>query len=114
MPGMLRSAGIQLVTLAEHYGVPADEQVRDVEWLQLSGEMGWPVLMKDERIRRRPEERAVLKRYQVRAFCLASANLSSRDMATTFLTWWSEIESFSSSPGPYVYSVSRSGLRQIL
>ena len=32
------SAGLRLVTLAEHYGVPADETIADEEWLELAGE----------------------------------------------------------------------------
>jgi hypothetical protein len=34
VPQLLRDAGLRLVTLAEHYGVPADEAVVDEEWLE--------------------------------------------------------------------------------
>lgn len=34
MPRLLREAGLRLVTLAEHYGVPDDEDVTDVAWLR--------------------------------------------------------------------------------
>ncbi len=51
VPALLRDAGLRLPTLAEVYGVPADEGVADTEWLELAGQRGWPVLMKDERIR---------------------------------------------------------------
>lgn len=50
VPMVLRESGWSLVTLSEHYGVPHDEAVADVEWLRLVGRQGWPVLMKDERI----------------------------------------------------------------
>lgn len=53
VPQILREAGWSLTTLAEHYGIPADESIDDIEWLQLAGERGWAVLMKDDRIRRR-------------------------------------------------------------
>ncbi len=35
VPTLLRASGLRVTTLAEHYGVPADEEVRDVEWLEL-------------------------------------------------------------------------------
>ncbi len=60
VPTALRAAGGELVPLAEHYGIPADEAVEDVEWLELAGENQWPVLMKDERIRYRPAERGAV------------------------------------------------------
>ena len=34
VPEALRSSGWQLITLAEHYGMPADERVADTEWIQ--------------------------------------------------------------------------------
>jgi hypothetical protein len=33
VPQLLRAAGVELVTLAEHYDVRADEQVTDVTWI---------------------------------------------------------------------------------
>ena len=67
VPAMLRRAGLRLHTLAEVYGVPADQAVIDTAWLQLAGQRGWPVF-KDERIRYRPAERAALVAHQVQAF----------------------------------------------
>lgn len=87
VPTMLRGAGIHVHTLAEVYEVPADESVTDVEWLHLAGGRGWPVLMKDERIRYRPAEREALITHGVRAFCLTSGNLRAVDMASQFLVW---------------------------
>lgn len=53
VPQLLRADGWNIITLAEHYGVPADESVQDVEWLSLAGDRGWAALMKDDRIRYR-------------------------------------------------------------
>lgn len=55
VPRLLRAAGLRLITLAEHYGVPTDEQVPDEDWLELAGSRDWAVLMKDKRIRYRPQ-----------------------------------------------------------
>lgn len=35
VPGLLRAGGLDLTTLAEHYGIPADESVADQEWLYM-------------------------------------------------------------------------------
>jgi len=56
VPRLLRAAGWELTTLAEHYGKPADEWVDDVDWLALAGQHNWPVLMKDAHIRYRTAE----------------------------------------------------------
>ena len=47
VPRLLRDHGLRLTTLAERYGIPADERVSDVRWLKDSGERGEAVLMKD-------------------------------------------------------------------
>ncbi len=85
VPQLLRDAGLRLVTLAEHYGIPADESVVDEEWLELAGTAGWAVFMKDTRIRYNPAERSAVLRHTVRCFCLTSQSLSSAEMAGRFL-----------------------------
>jgi len=84
VPALLREAGLSLHTLSEVYGIPADEEVTDVEWLTLAGNREWPVLMKDERIRYRAAEREALIAHRVRAFCLTSGNLRAAEMAQQF------------------------------
>lgn len=66
----LRAVGLRLITLAEHYGIPADERVADTVWLANVGARGWVVFMKDERIRRNQAERDALMKHHVRCFCL--------------------------------------------
>ena len=85
VPKLLREAGWSLVTLAEHYGKPADEGIADVDWLGLCGERGWPVLMKDAKVRYRAAERDALVQAGVTAFCLASGNLPFAEMAAVFI-----------------------------
>ena len=43
MATLLRAEGLRLTTLAEHYGIPEDEDVTDVQWLALAGQQGWAV-----------------------------------------------------------------------
>lgn len=113
VPGLLRSAGLRLRTLAEVYGIPADETIADVEWLARAGRQGWVVLMKDERIRYRPAERAALVDHHVRAFCLTSGNLRAVEMAQLYIAVLDKLTAACAAPGPFLYAVSRSGLRPI-
>ena len=113
VPELLRAAGLRLQTLSEVYGIPADEDVPDVAWLELAGGRGWPVLMKDERIRRRVVERDALVAHGVKAFCLTSGNLRAAEMAAQFLAVIERIAAICMEPGPFLYAVSGSGLRRV-
>ncbi|WP_219419594.1 hypothetical protein [Pseudonocardia nigra] len=113
VPDLLRSEGLQLHTLAEIYGIPADETIADVDWLARAGREGWAVLMKDERIRYRPAERAAVIEHRVRAFCLTSGNLRAQDMASLYLGVLGRLVTACAEPGPFLYAISRQGLRRL-
>lgn len=112
VPRLLREADWELTTLAEHYGKPADEHVADVDWLALAGQNHWAVLMKDEKVRYRAAERAALVDAGVRAFCLASGNLKSADMAKLFIQHRATIWQRASGDEPGLWVVSRSEFRR--
>lgn len=113
VPHLLRQDGWSIITLAEHYGIPADEAVADVEWLELAGRASWPVLMKDERIRYRPAERGAVLARGVRAFYLTSGNLTGQQMADLFLTHRQMIWQRAAESGPGLFAVSPGSIRQI-
>lgn len=113
VPALLRAAGLRLHTLIDIYGSPADEDVQDQEWLGLAGERNWPVLMKDQRIRYRPVERAALVANEVQAFCLTGGNLKSAVMADLFLGALDNIVEACERSGPVLYVISRSGMRSV-
>ena len=113
VPTLLRAAGLHVHTLAEVYGIPADEKVTDVEWLTRAGTEGWAVLMKDERIRYRPAERAAVLTAKVQGFCLVKGNLRAAAMADIFISAIEDIATACQSPGPYLYAVSTTGLRRV-
>jgi len=113
VPELLRAAGLQLQTLSEVYGIPADEDVSDVDWLELAGGHGWPVLMKDERIRYRPAERDALLMNEVKGFCLTSGNLRAAEMADQFLAVIDSVADACVEPGPFLYAVSVRGLSRL-
>ncbi len=104
VPALLRAAGLRLHTLVDVYGSPADEDVLDHEWLSLAGQRRWPVLMKDQRIRYRPAERAVVIANGVQAFCLSSGNLKAAVMADQFLSRIDRIADACGTSGPALYS----------
>lgn len=113
VPALLRAAGLRLVTLSEHYGVPADEIVRDEKWLELAGEKGWTVLMKDARIRYRPAEREAVRLHGVRCFCLASQQLTGDVMANRFLVNLNAIADACLSDGPFIYAVHATRIERL-
>lgn len=113
VPTLLRAAGIELRTLAEVYGIPADERVADLEWLELAGNHSWPILMKDGRIRRNPAERAALVQHGVQAFCLTNGNILAAAMADEFLAAMDRIVEACRAESPCLYAVSRGRLRKL-
>ena len=113
VPGLLRDAGLRLRTLAEHYGMPADEEVPDEEWLKLAGRHGWAVLMKDRRIRYNRREREVVRAFQVRCFCLASQKLSGEEMARRYLRNLVAITRACREDGPFIYAVHHNRIERL-
>ena len=105
VPALLRAQGLRLITLAEYYGIPDDEQVLDTTWLAEVGRRGWVVLMKDGKIRRNAPEVAAVKTYGLRCFCLNRQDLRAVDMADRFLRNLPLITAACSASGPFIYAV---------
>ena len=113
VPRLLRAEGLKARTLAEEYGIPADEEVADADWLALAGGNSWPVLMKDERIRYRSAERQALIAFRVQAFCLTNGNLRAAEMAEQFVSVIYGIAERCQFPGPFLFAISSSGFRRV-
>ncbi|HVT70919.1 MAG TPA: hypothetical protein VHF26_24435 [Trebonia sp.] len=105
VPELLRADGWSLVTLAEHYGVPADQEVADTAWIEEAAKRGWPVLMKDKQIRHRPAEIAAVVGHGARCFVIPRGDLASAHMASRLITNKRAIFDAASEPGPYIYAV---------
>ena len=108
----LRAAGWSVRTHIEVYGV-RDQEVRDVEWLELCGGEGWAVLTMDRRIRYHRVELSAIRRHRVRAFVLASGNLSAPDQARRFIANAARIEAACAEPGPSVHMIQADGIVRI-
>jgi hypothetical protein len=111
---LLRAAGIRLVTLAEHYGVPQDEDVADTTWITETAERGWIAFHKDKRIRSKIAERAKILETGARCFCLTSGNLRTTEMAERFVQNIAAIERACAEPGPFLYSVHATKIERLI
>jgi hypothetical protein len=105
-PNGLRRAGLVVITLAEHYGIPHDQEVADHEWMLEAARHGWPVLGCDakHRRRRRPAERAVLIEAGVQNFIL-NGNVSALENVERVLHNLAAILAACATPGPFVYRI---------
>jgi hypothetical protein len=97
-------------------GCPIAPGDKDRKWVPIVGHEDWIVIMRDKRIRWRPRERQALLDARLRVFLLNRAGNYTRWRVIDLLVRrWAEIESKAEAePGPYVYSVTHAGLRQIL
>lgn len=104
VPSALRAAGFEVVSHDDMFAADTDDYI----WLAEAGAQGWIVLMKDDRIRYRPRERAALEAARVQAFALTSANLTGEQQAYLLTIHASRMERFCAQhPGPFVVGVYR-------
>jgi PIN like domain len=113
VPEALRADGWDIVTLAEHYGMPADEQVADTDWIQEAANQGWPILMKDKRIRHRQAEINAVVQHKARCFVITRGDLPSAEMANRFIVSKAAIFAAIAEPGPYIFSVQTDRLSRL-
>lgn len=88
----------------------------DDEWLEVVGRLGLVVVSRDGRIRYRPVEKSLWVRYRIRGFVLTGKGSQSTEESLAILTkHWSKISDLVDAGrlGPWMYSVTRSGLREI-
>jgi len=113
VPELLRAEGLRLVTLSEHYGIPADEEIADEEWLEFAGTSGMAVLMKDTRIRYNRAEREAVTRHGVRCFCLTRQDLTGPAMAARFIANLDAITRACADPGPFIYALHQERIERL-
>ena len=111
VPRLLRAEGLRLTTLAERYGIPADESISDVTWLADIGARQEVAFMKDDRIRYRTAEKAEVIETRVRAFCLARRDLDGAGMAHLFLRNMPAITAACQAHPIGIWVVTKAGLR---
>jgi hypothetical protein len=109
----LTACGLVVHTLSSVYGEERGQSVEDAEWLALAGERGWVVLMKDDRIRRRPAEIEALRVAGIRAFCLTNANLRAEEQSERFVDNRHRMIQRAAKLGPFIDGVYAHGLRRL-
>jgi hypothetical protein len=91
------------------------ESTQDRHWLATVGREGWVVIKRDKRIRTRPWEREALIAAGAQTFCLTGAgNYNRWDTLRLLTARWARIEQVATNiPGPYIYSVTWEGVREL-
>jgi hypothetical protein len=102
VPARLREAGWNLITLSEYYGRPEDERIADTQWIRDAAGQGWPILMKDKRIRYRHTEIDAVVQSRAQCFVITRGDLTSTAMADRFLASEQALFEAVAVPGPYI------------
>lgn len=82
-----------------------EEFVADEDWIPEVTADGLVILMKDDRIRRKPQEQQAILESGARAFVVTNASLTGEQLATLFVENRHRIIQRSRHPGPYIYGV---------
>lgn len=112
MANALRAEGLAVQTLAERYP-EVEEFVADEVWIREVTAEGLVILMKDDRIRRKPREQQAILESGARAFVVTNANLTGEQLAEVFVENSHRIIQRSRHPGPYIYGVFPRGLEKL-
>lgn len=95
-------------------GCPVERpEMLDHEWLPIVGEQGWPVIMRDKKIRKRTGERLALVEAGVQAFVLTGAGQATTwDQVLLLARHWETLERLTHEvPGPCMFAVTTSQVR---
>lgn len=114
VPTALTARGFTVHTLQTVYGEAAARELDDEVWLLEAGKRNWIVLAKDERIRRRPNELAAIRKARVKAFYLTAGGLKGEVQAAILLKHINRIIQGARKTGPMVWAVTESGLRRVI
>lgn len=113
LPRILRSAGVNLTTMRDHYGEALGQMTDDPDWIALTAERGWIGFHKDSAIRRNePERRAVLVS-GARLFCVPRADITAEQLAARYLDNIDAIARVAIQPGPYIYGIYPNEIKQL-
>jgi hypothetical protein len=105
VPELLRAAGVELVTLAEHYGMPADERVADATWIAESAQRGWIAFYEGLCDQTQAGRGGGDPRQRCAVLCLPNANLRAAAMAQPYVDNVERIARACAQPRPFLYTV---------
>lgn len=97
-----------------HLRSPIGTGTDDVDWIPEASSRGWIVVGRDKKIRSRPAEWAVFAAYPLRMLVLTTVgNLDVWEQLRVFVARWDRIEELLTTPEPWVYAVTKNGLREM-
>jgi hypothetical protein len=108
----LRAEGLIVQTLYERYA-ETEEFIEDEVWIREVTQDGLVILMKDDRIRRKPREQQAILESGARAFVVTNANLTGEQLAELFVGNRHRIIQRSRHAGPYIYGVYSGRLEKL-
>ena len=82
--------------LVEHFAPDA----KDVDWLPVIASNKWPLVTRDERIRKNPAELNALRRYGIGAFFLGGKNRNRCQIIQQLVRNWPRIKELASKTSP--------------
>jgi hypothetical protein len=111
VPCALRAAGLRFEVHHQHFAAATSDE----DWLTRVGQLGWAVLTKDQRIRRRDAEFRALLAANVAAFVLTSGNLTGAAMGQAFVRAYPRMQKLIRDYArPFVASVDATGSVKLL
>lgn len=114
VPNALRAAGWEVVTMRERYGEITAQQLADIRWIPDAAELGEVLLTADKAIARRPLEALAVIQAEARVFALGNGQITGAQAATRLIANQQSIfRRALEEPGPYVFSVTGSGLQAV-
>lgn len=107
----LKSLGMKIITIDEHFGKDEAANLQDVEWLAECGKQDWAVITKDSRITRNATEFDALVRNKLVFFSISNASGTMAKNGELVEKYHQKMIRVASMPGPRVYFLTQNGMR---
>lgn len=88
----------------------------DAVWIPRVASMGWVVISRDRHILHRPAEKQAIVDHAARIITLDArkTQLTKWLELEIVVSQWRAVEQLTTTPGPWVYTASRTGLRKVV
>lgn len=93
----------------------ASTDVPDDQWIPVVASRGWTIITRDQRIERRPAERAAVVAHSARVVAITSSEkLTVWHQLEIVMSRWRDIEKVSGLASPSIHSITRTSIRRLL
>jgi hypothetical protein len=87
----------------------------DDQWIPVVAQQAWAVITRDRSILRRPHEVNLVRTHGAKFFTIASdERMTNWHLLEVLMCNWRRIDALAEQPGPYVWNVTRTAMRQLL